>query len=221
MKPLHSQSIALALLAVLSTCGPVLAGGRPFHVTAMGGLAISKLRNVDYPFGAFQSVKGPGAGVGLAWPLAASLEVQPEVLYMQKGISLGESEGVDESGTLTGTIETLHVVSAIEVPLLLRWEVPTGGRVHPVLSGGPFVSFEIAEQRKITGSQTTSQDSEILKNTDYGVVLGAGLELDAGPGRWILQGRYEAGLADLGTFSFYSSDHVHSGAWFITTGYRL
>jgi len=40
-------------------------------------------------------------------------------------------------------------------------------------------------------------------------------------GWWILQGRYEAGLADLGTFSFYSPDHVHSGAWFITTGYRL
>jgi len=218
MKPLHSQSIALALLAILSTCGPVLAGGRPFHVTAMGGLAISKLRNVDFPYAALQSVKGFGAGIGLAWPLAASLEVQPEVLYMQKGISFGESEAVDESGSVAGTFETLYVVDAIEVPLLLRWEVPTGGRVHPVLSGGPFVSFELAERFKFTGDQTGSQDYEALKNTDYGVVLGAGLELDAGPGRWILQGRYELGLADLGTI--YLSDDVHSGAWFITTGYR-
>ena len=78
--------------------------------------------------------------------------------------------------------------------------------------------FEVAERLKTTGSQEATEDSEILKNTDYGVVLGAGLELDAGPGRWILQGRYEPGLADLG--SFYTSNQVHSGAWVLTTGFR-
>jgi len=197
---------------------PALAGDRPFRITATGGLTISKLRNVSDPFDVLKSVKGIDAGVGMAWPLAGSLEVQPEVRYIQKGISFGESEGSDQNGNPTGTFETLHVVDAIEVPLLLRWEVPTGGRVHPVLIGGPFVSFEIAERRKTTGSQKSSVDAGILKNTDYGVVLGAGLELDAGPGRWILHGRYEPGLADLG--SFYASDGVHSGAWVLATGFR-
>ena len=218
MKPHPICSITLALLATQSMCCPVFAGARPSHVTVMGGLVISKLRNVNDPTGSLRAMKGFGAGVGLAWPLAASLEVQPEVLYIEKGISFGKSEGRDESGNPTGAFETLHVVDAVEVPVLLRWEIPTGWRVHPVLSGGPFASFETAEKLKITGKHSMSQVSQTLKNTDYGAVLGAGLEMTAGPGRWILQGRYEAGLADLGTFS--STNAAHSGAWVIATAFR-
>jgi Outer membrane protein beta-barrel domain len=218
MKALHLRTIALALLGTLSACAPGVSEARPFHITAMGGLTISKLRNLSDPYDIFESLKGFSAGVGLGWPLSGSLEIQPEVLYIQKGVSFGESEGADDSGNPIGSLETLHVVDAVEVPLLLRLQVPMGGRLHPVLVGGPFVSFEVAERLKTTGALESSEDSQILKNTDYGVVLGAGLELEAGPGRWILQGRYEPGLADLG--SFYTSNQVHSNAWVLTTGFR-
>ena len=147
------------------------------------------------------------------------LEFQPELLYMQKGFSFGESEGTDPFGNPTGTFEELTVVESIEVPLLLQWVVPTGGRLHPVLLGGPFVSFEIGEQRKLTGSENETYDTGVLNDTDYGMALGVGLEMDAGRGRWLLQGRYDAGFADLGTYT--GSSGVHSTAWVILTGYRF
>ena len=43
--------------------------------------------------------------------------------------------------------------------------------------------------------------------------------MKAGPGRWILEGRYDLGLSDLGAFDASSS--VHSGAFVITTGYAF
>ena len=41
MKPRHLPAIALALLVALSACAPALAEGRPFRITATGGLTIA------------------------------------------------------------------------------------------------------------------------------------------------------------------------------------
>jgi hypothetical protein len=219
MRITHAWPILVALLALLSATVPARAGDRAYRVTAEGGILFSKLRDLNDPFGVYQSIKSFTGGLRFGWPIGKRLEIQPGLLYVVKGVSFGTSEAVDPSGNPIGEIETMHVVNAVEVPVLLRWGIPVDWRVRPVLLGGPFVSFETAERLKVTGAQSISRDSQILKNTDYGLVLGTALEMKAGPGRWILEGRYDLGLADLG--DFYSPGSVHSGAFAITMGYAI
>jgi outer membrane protein with beta-barrel domain len=209
---LRTLPMALALSGALGTTSPAHAAEPPFHITALGGMSVAKFR--DAP-DVLQSLKGLSAGIGLGWSIGPSLEFQPQLLYVEKGVSYGESELTDFAGTPLGKIETLLVTAALEVPVLVRWEVPTGGRVHPVLFGGPFASFELSEKMKITGSFETSEDSHSLKGGDIGIALGGGLEIDAGPGRWVIEGRYDAGTVEL------SPDGSHSGAWLVMTGYRF
>src|SRR5262249_37494904 len=150
--------------------------------------------------------------------ITRALAIQPELVYIEKGISFGNSEAVDMSGNPLGTYETLLVQQNLEIPLLLRWGIPTGGRLHPALEVGPFYSFELSELLKFTGSVTKSTDSHLRKNTGYGLVLGAALGLDVGRAQWVVEGRYEPGLAALGTLA---GSEAHSNAFVISTGVRF
>ena len=207
------MSIAL-LLGPLAVAGPSLAAEAPLHVTVLGGMSIAKLRDAPDPYDVLQSLKGLSAGIGLGWPIASSWELQSQLLYVEKGVSYGEQTATTFAGTSTGTFETLNVTGSLEVPVLVRFEVPTGGRIRPVLMGGPFVSFEMSEKMKLTGSQESSRDTHNLKGSDIGVAFGAGLEMNAGPGRWVLEGRYDLGTVEL------NPDGSHSGAFLLMTGYR-
>jgi len=212
---LRTAPLALTLLGLLLGSAPALASEPPFHITVLGGMSIANLRDAPDPQNVLQSLKGKSAGIGLGWSIGGPWELQPQLLYVEKGVSFGESVGTDVAGIPTGTFETLNVTGALEVPVLLRWNVPIGERVHPVLAVGPFASFEISERLKLTGSQDTSVDVNNLKGTDVGVTFGAGLEIDAGPGRWVIEGRYDSGTVDL------NPDGSRSGAWLLMTGFRF
>ena len=219
MKITRAWPIPMALLGLLSTAVPARADDREYRVTAEGGMSISKLRELNDRLGVYQSIKSFTGGLRFGWPVAKQLEMQTGLLYVVKGVSYGRSIVTDQSGNPIGEVETTHVQNVVEVPALLRWGIPVDWRVRPVLLGGPFASFETSERDKLTGALSVSQDSEILKNTDYGVILGSALEMKAGPGRLILEGRYDLGLANLGAFDASSS--VHSGAFAITMGYAF
>lgn len=209
---------AFALLLVAPLALPALALGEPLHVTATGGVVVSKLRDVTAEFGPFGSIKAFAGGVGLTWQFASAFELEPRLTFTEKGISLGEFQKYDVYGMPLGTFETLLVAGYLEVPLLLRWLSPPMGRVHAVVESGPFVSLELSERMKYTGSVKVSGHESLLENPDWGLVLGGGLQMDAGPGRWLLEGHYERGMRDLG--SFFGTEQVHSDAFVISTGYR-
>jgi len=209
---------ALAVLLVALLPLPALAEGQPLHVTATGGVVFSKLRDVTAPFGPFGSIKAFAGGIGLTWPFASAFELEPRLTFTEKGISLGEFQKYDVYGMPLGTFETFLVAGYLEVPVLLRWVSPQIGRVHVVAQSGPFVSLELSERMKYTGSVQASGHESLLKNPDWGLVLGGGLQLDAGPGRWLLEGHYERGMRDLG--NFFGTEQVHSEAFVISTGYR-
>jgi outer membrane protein with beta-barrel domain len=212
---LRTLSMTLALSGALWMAGAASAAAAPLHITVLGGMSVSKLRDTPDPIGIYESLKGLSAGVGLAWALGPNLELQPQLLYVEKGVSLGEATETDNAGNTLGTFEALHVTSALEVPVLVRFEFPTGGRIHPVIAAGPFASFELSEKMKLTGSQESSNDEDTLKGTDIGIAFGGGLEIDAGPGRWLIEARYDHGTVEL------NPDGSHSSAWLLMTGYRF
>jgi hypothetical protein len=136
-----------------------------------------------------------GGGV-LSFMVHDAFAIQLEALYSQKGADVDDIDG--GSGTLA--------VDYFEVPLLAKVMVPTGGNVRPVFFVGPAVAFEIScsiSAEAMGVSVDVDCDASGLdgglerKKTDFGILGGAGLEVDAGPVVVTFEGRYNFGLTNL------------------------
>lgn len=128
------------------------------------------------------------AGALLVFPVAPAFAIEPELLYTTKGY---EVSGPDFSSTLK--------MSYVEIPVLLRVEVPASGGVKPLLYGGPAVSFKATcdVDSKFQGiSMSTScdpvqSDFAKIKTLDYGLVVGGGLEFDVAGKMITIGARYD------------------------------
>lgn len=106
--------------------------------------------------------------------------LQPEVLYVQKG--------VDFEGTPSASSDAPHI-SYIEVPVLVKVTIPTPA-IEPMFYAGPSVMFRL--QCRVNDTDCGDQ----TKSTDYGAVLGAGLRFGGARG-FTVEGRYTWGLRDI------------------------
>lgn len=121
--------------------------------------------------------------------------LRPEGLFTRKGTS-SEEEGVTVEADL----------DYLEVPVLLAARIPTGTRVRPRAFAGPAIAFETkCELEGVQGGTAVAFDCEEFEaedpfdteDTDLGVVLGAGLEVEGDRLTFLLDGRYTHGLTDL------------------------
>ena len=163
-------------------------------------------KGFDNPGGATVNKKmriGLNVGVFAKIPLAGMVSLQPEVHYAQNGVTL-EGKGTE--------VRKLDVrVDYVEVPVLLRLDIPTSSSIHPILLAGASAAYRVKCQLAasasgtsmsfdcdaITGAGSTSPDP--LKKSDFSVVGGAGLAMTS-MGRSIsLQARYTHGLQNIAT----------------------
>jgi len=190
---------ASAALVALVAAGAPLAGqsvARPApRFGLMAGVSIASLSGDDTED--LDSRTGFVAGGTLTLPLTALVSFQPELLYAQKGAKASESG-------FSATIK----LDYIEVPLLLRVDVPTtGSTVRPHFYAGPAVAFKArcdleASGSGIDASQSCSDaaaedDGEDVKSVDAGLVLGGGLGFDLGRQRLNVGARYNLGLLNI------------------------
>jgi hypothetical protein len=136
--------------------------------------------------------QGALTGIYLHRPFGRVVSLRPEVLFSLKGGRTETPEG------LVVDIELAY----LEFPLLGRVSVPAG-RFRPVAFAGPAVAFQIGcDFEFVTPAQpeqefrvTCGQDEvTIVRQVDYGVVAGAGVE-----GLWpraalSVEVRYTSGL---------------------------
>lgn len=191
MKRLRLLAALLAAAALAEAPG-VHAG---VALGVRGGLSVSGISGDDPP--APRSKLGIGVGSFLTIGLSDRFTLQPEVLFVSKGASWGESEATDANGSIIGTTETLTVLDYIEIPVLLRWSLPVGGALRPVLFAGPAAAFEVGERMALTGALERDEDTDALEDFDVGAAAGAGVEMIGFGGIWSLEGRYTAGLRSL------------------------
>ncbi|HEX7048670.1 MAG TPA: porin family protein [Longimicrobiales bacterium] len=109
--------------------------------------------------------------------------IRPELLFVQKGVEFEEG---DDTGALK--------FSYIEVPVLARFALDVRGAsaVTPVLFAGPAIGFRVDAELESTDDDT-GDVSDIYKSTDFGLVLGGGLEVSS----LSFDLRYEIGLMKL------------------------
>lgn len=145
---------------------------------------------------------GFAAGALLVLPVSSNIAIEPEVLYSTKGIESHDS-GVDASLKM----------NYVQVPLLVRVEVPASGGTKPFLYGGPAISFKASCNVEVSGQGTNissgcdnlESDNNKLKAVDYGLVAGGGLLFDVGGRKFSIGARYDHSLAKISP----SSDSKH------------
>jgi len=118
--------------------------------------------------------------------------IQPELLYSQKGAKW-EEEFMDETYKMT------YKFNYVEIPLFIKMIAPVQGTVKPNLFLGPYFGIMIADARveaEIDGT-TMEDDLEGVKDTDFGVVFGAGVDFGLGKGKVVFDVRYSLGLTTL------------------------
>ena len=182
--------LAVALAATFLFPGAVF-GGRLTEIGLKAGLNIADYkgdwRDTD-------SKMGFCGGAFITCNINEMFAVQTEFLFTMKGANLGEIVRTDEFGNIIETSSIRDVLNYLEIPVLGKLSVLPQGRVRPNLFAGPFFALKLSGKHKV-GSQET--DMENLKDTDYGLVFGGGVDFELGQGELTVDARYTLGLAKI------------------------
>lgn len=223
MKTHSSSCMALLLGAGLFTASASHAGA----FAGMGvraGLTVANLRGdfadlvgtdrrVVFAGGGFLRINVPG-GVGL----------QTELLYAMKGATT-HVDLTDQSGNVVGTARTTYQLDYLEIPVLLRVTLGGEGPVQPSLLLGPSLGVKLRSRLAYDGpGPFVSGDLNQVKDTDFGLVGGVGLEFGHTPARMLLDARYTLGLTNVYTLELMNFTgpptvlNARTGAFTITAG---
>jgi hypothetical protein len=175
----------LAILLVVAFAGflalPRLsADGIQFGIKAGGNMAKPTGLDAQDPMATLKSRVGFMGGLFLAINFGRVITVQSEVLYTMKGATY-----VALDDTYTDKLYADYV----EVPLLLKLKLPFP-IVQPFVFAGPTVGFKLSEKTERNGEDVPLTEA-LLKNNDYGAILGAGLNLGR---NFMVDVRYSLGM---------------------------
>jgi len=118
-----------------------------------------------------ESKWGLCAGGFIRFNISKTFAIQPEVLYIEKGAKLEQIFPV-------GTERWEFNLSYLEVPVLVKFMIPTPGGVKPNLYAGPALAIKLSYKFKAEGGGVTvEEDIEGMKDTDFGIIVGAGVDI--------------------------------------------
>ena len=198
---------SLLLLIVLLLIANVYAVS---EVKLIGGLAsanISFSRDPGSDFGvsidSYQKSKLGLVG-GIGFEMGSRFGVEIDILYIQKGVKF-EGSGSDPLFGEAGSFDVTANLDEVSVPVLLRFEFLEG--TTPYILGGGEVGYIISSKAKYNATdnatgKTYSGTEELdqtdnLNKLDYGLVFGAGLEIDSLTIPFFIEWRYHMGLANI------------------------
>ncbi len=169
--------IALALVALMS--GTVLAEGMTLGFK--GGLNLANLT------GDLEQTKmklGFGGGVFMNYQMTESISLQPELLFMMKGVKAD----IDEDAGIK--------LNYIDIPILAKFSVPMEGAFAPCFFAGPYISFLMSAKEYYEDDDEDIK--EYLKSTDFGLVFGGGFDYEIADGGYLsFDIRYALGLTNI------------------------
>jgi hypothetical protein len=137
------------------------------------------------------SRQGAITGLYLQFPVRDYLSIRPELLFSLKG---GHSFSIINGAPTDVDIELAY----LELPLLVRASIPTGA-VRPVLFAGPAVAIQIGCDFRFTAAADSIRSTcgknnlSTVREWDFGLVGGGGVELRLRRATIALEARYTAG----------------------------
>jgi hypothetical protein len=213
---------ACVLIGALSVCLPAVAGAQTFDAGVKVGLAVTGLPHagevIDQVAGApsneSSSKIGLTGGGYVRFPLTEQFGFQPEALFVMRGVELYQAAS---NGTVSARINYL------DVPLLVRFRTTSTLTTDPPFVGyvvaGPSFGIKISSSAKIDAPGNT-KDLDIdsaVKSLDLGLVFGGGIEFR----RYLIEGRFTAGLTDVASTTFTHADSLRNRTVSVLFGMKL
>lgn len=175
------------------------------------GVVLSHFANTD-----LQTAPAPGFTIGLAldFKLTDRFSIQAEANYIEKGGKVTD-EILNTEFDLT--------MDYIEVPLLAKLRFPVVGKMTPHLLAGPYAAFLIENNSnsEVMNDQRYTPDDLVADagSTDFGLVTGAGIELDFKFNTMTAEIRYSAGI--IPAFISSTPGNIRNGAVAFLIGFRF
>ncbi|GAF67290.1 unnamed protein product, partial [marine sediment metagenome] len=101
-----------------------------------------------------------------------------------------------------------YSVNYVEIPVLVKLSIASQGSVVPSLFVGPYVAIKLSSKAKIEfgGGSEEEEWGEDIKTTDFGVVVGGGVDFALGSSKITVDARYTLGLTTM-----FDDDDVKNG----------
>ncbi|HAD96709.1 MAG TPA: hypothetical protein DCG19_04840 [Cryomorphaceae bacterium] len=120
------------------------------------------------------------------------VSIQPEILYSKRGATTITDD--DPDGIALN-------VDYLQIPLLIKAQVPVGETVFPFVYAGPYGAFELDNNfnsQEVIGPFVFSGEGKAdVNDFDYGVVLGAGMDFQVGGLFLGFDARYDIGMTKI------------------------
>ena len=151
----------------------------------------------------FHPAAGPTGAIFLDIPLSDYVSFRPEVAYVQKGFAVREGFNLNLGAfDLPVGARIAYQSNTIEVPLLTKINL-SDGAIQPYIIAGPAVSYAVdgrVRTRATALISTRPFDVDVnyggaLNRWDVGAVGGLGFAVDAGMGKFFIEGRYTHGFS--------------------------
>ena len=183
-----------------------------------GGFTVSDMVFDDDDLEAlFDSKTAMSGGLFINHFATERLKLQVELNYVRRGVSY-ELTYLDDVGNELGKGTTEYLFDYIEAPVLVAIIPFDNLQVRPKLIFGTQIGINVrTELRQPSLSKVgPSIDLSEAEDMSYGLIFGAGLEIDRGSSLLILEFQYLYGLSDIGLFgnSNYRSYSVQAGIAF-------
>jgi hypothetical protein len=166
----------LVAASVVLLVAPLSAKGMMFGIK--GGLSEAKFNGSDVGDNSYKA--GFVGGAFMNYELTDIFSIQPEVLFAMKGAKF-DSAGVSFKDKL----------NYIEVPILLKANLPVSGSIKPSIYAGPAFDFRLSAKAS-DGEEIDFKDQ--TAGFDLGIAAGAMVAYQTETASIFVEGRYEVGL---------------------------
>ena len=179
-------SLLVLILMVFALVAPAPSAAQSVSFGGVVGANLTTVSNDDNLSTGFRTTVAAGGGMLLDLP--GPVDLQQEVLFMQKGTAITETFG-----------QVNYTAAYAEFPLQLRVALPSVWRLDLFATGGGSFGLKMFE------SQSTGQTLELplpdtdpfYTRTDVSAVAGIGATFDEGPSPLSVFVRYMHGLRDI------------------------
>jgi hypothetical protein len=130
------------------------------------------------------------AGAFLKISPVSFFAIQPEFLFTKKG-------AVHERNA--GAIKDEYRINYFEIPVLAKLRLPIAGIVYPNVFAGPYYAFTTGATYTVVQNETdiTAERDIDVKRSDYGGIVGAGVDVELSVLMLSIDARYGMGAAEI------------------------
>jgi hypothetical protein len=140
-----------------------------------------------------QSITSFNAGIFATINVAGLLALQPELLYTLKGYKMNYPVATEQGPIPFGSVNVTGKISYLEIPVLLKLNTSSLSIIRPNIFAGPEVAFKLSG-KATSGSPSSEQDLQNINSTDFGIIVGAGININLPITTVMVDIRYDIGM---------------------------